>query len=160
LKEIPREKGTYALVVRLRQPLVMRLNEREVVFARGLYVYAGSAFGPGGLRARISRHLSRQKRRHWHIDELTSALQCKIMALIFCISAEKLERAICGLLSKDPRFASITGFGSSDDPRNPSHLFLFESDFSRCVSSCGAKYIRILEPVLLGQGIWIRNLAG
>ncbi len=36
----------------------------------GVYLYIGSAFGPGGLRARLSRHAARQKVRRWHIDYL------------------------------------------------------------------------------------------
>ena len=38
--------------------------------SKGWYVYVGSAFGPGGLAARISRHLQRHKTRHWHIAHL------------------------------------------------------------------------------------------
>ena len=38
--------------------------------SKGWYVYVGSAFGPGGLAARVSRHLQRHKTRHWHIDHL------------------------------------------------------------------------------------------
>ncbi|WP_246660633.1 DUF123 domain-containing protein [Nitratireductor sp. XY-223] len=41
----------------------------------GLYVYAGSARGPGGLRSRLKRHFARQKAIHWHVDQLTVASQ-------------------------------------------------------------------------------------
>ncbi len=47
-------KGTYVLVMRLgrlRRVRVGRLGVQE--FPAGLYLYVGSAFGPGGLRARI-----------------------------------------------------------------------------------------------------------
>jgi Uri superfamily endonuclease len=36
----------------------------------GHYVYAGSAFGPGGVHARVSRHCRNGKNKHWHIDYL------------------------------------------------------------------------------------------
>jgi Uri superfamily endonuclease len=36
----------------------------------GYYVYVGSAFGPGGLRARIEHHARPAVRPHWHIDYL------------------------------------------------------------------------------------------
>ena len=36
----------------------------------GWYIYIGSAFGPGGVRARVHRHRRRAKRTHWHIDHL------------------------------------------------------------------------------------------
>ncbi|NLE76551.1 MAG: GIY-YIG nuclease family protein [Chloroflexi bacterium] len=41
-------------------------------FPPGWYVYAGSAHGPGGIGARLARHLrpGHQKRAHWHIDYL------------------------------------------------------------------------------------------
>ncbi len=36
----------------------------------GFYAYVGSAFGPGGLRARIRHHLESVAQPHWHIDYL------------------------------------------------------------------------------------------
>ena len=47
----PAGPGAYALTFRLEEPLALpiaRLN--RPVLDPGLYVYAGSAFGPGGLR--------------------------------------------------------------------------------------------------------------
>ena len=41
-----------------------------VQLSKGWYIYFGSAFGPGGLAARVGRHLRRHKTRHWHIDHL------------------------------------------------------------------------------------------
>lgn len=160
IEEIPREAGTYTLVIRLREHLVTSLNEREILLTGGLYVYTGSAFGPGGLSARISRHLRRRKPHHWHIDELTSLLHCRIVALIFCISPEKLEGAISSLFSKDVRFAGINGFGSSDDSKNPSHLFLSRSDLLSCVASSAEKYAQAIGSMFQSHGVWIRNLVG
>jgi len=34
----------------------------------GLYCYVGSAWGPGGLAARVRRHLRGSAVRRWHID--------------------------------------------------------------------------------------------
>ena len=39
-------------------------------FPAGWYAYAGSAHGPGGLGARLSRHVRSQKTLHWHADYL------------------------------------------------------------------------------------------
>jgi len=39
-------------------------------FPPGWYVYVGSAFGPGGLAARVARHARLAKRLRWHIDYL------------------------------------------------------------------------------------------
>jgi Uri superfamily endonuclease len=46
-------------------------NKPSVSLVPGRYIYAGSAYGPGGLKARVSRHMRRAKRSQWHIDQLT-----------------------------------------------------------------------------------------
>jgi Uri superfamily endonuclease len=38
-------------------------------------VYIGSAFGPGGVQARVAHHCQPPRRPHWHIDYVKSALQ-------------------------------------------------------------------------------------
>lgn len=57
----------------------MRLPDRVVLnvgqlgrfdFESGWYAYAGSALGPGGLAARLSRHRRASAIRHWHLDYL------------------------------------------------------------------------------------------
>ncbi len=64
--------GTYALFFRLPAPLSVRAGRLgDVTLPAGWLVYAGSALGPGGLRARLRRHLAADKRPHWHIDALT-----------------------------------------------------------------------------------------
>ncbi|MFP4456200.1 MAG: GIY-YIG nuclease family protein [Clostridia bacterium] len=35
-------------------------------FVKGSYIYTGSA--KSGLQARVSRHLSKRKKMHWHLD--------------------------------------------------------------------------------------------
>ena len=40
---------------------------------RGYYAYVGSAFGPGGLAARLKQHRSISANPHWHIDYLRRA---------------------------------------------------------------------------------------
>jgi len=76
MAEWPSDTGAYALIIALPRsvPIPYRAG-REVTFARGFNIYTGSALGPGGLRARIGRHLSpiETKRPHWHIDRLLEA---------------------------------------------------------------------------------------
>ena len=36
----------------------------------GVYIYVGSAWGPGGIRARVGRHLRGSPKPRWHIDYL------------------------------------------------------------------------------------------
>jgi Uri superfamily endonuclease len=66
---ITAQPGTYVLVLRCfttRTVGVGRIG--PVRLAPGWYLYVGSAFGPGGLRARIGHHTKRSARPHWHID--------------------------------------------------------------------------------------------
>ena len=68
---IPARQGTYALLLaveRRRRITIGRLG--ALAAAAGCYAYIGSAFGPGGLRARLRHHLGVAQRLHWHIDYL------------------------------------------------------------------------------------------
>ena len=68
--------GTYALVCESvcgTEVSVGRLGALAV--RKGWYIYLGSAFGPGGIRARVARHVSQSSNRHWHIDYLWPALR-------------------------------------------------------------------------------------
>ena len=66
--------GTYVLALWLAAPQTIRVGRLgEFRFPAGWYLYAGSALGPGGLKARLARHLRRvgnEKQTHWHIDYL------------------------------------------------------------------------------------------
>jgi len=111
--------GAYVLLIRLDAPLsvVRRGNERS--FAPGWYAYAGSANGPGGLRARLARHLRKDKRPHWHVDPLTmAAARIAAFALPSAVECELADR-----LAASGAFRHVGGgFGSSDCRRCPSHL--------------------------------------
>ncbi len=65
-------RGSYLLALQLEAELrrsVGRLG--EFAFPPGHYLYFGSALN--GLAARVQRHLRQDKRRHWHVDYLTTA---------------------------------------------------------------------------------------
>jgi Uri superfamily endonuclease len=86
----------------------------EFVFPAGDYVYLGSANGPGGLHARLGRHLHPLEKPHWHIDFLHCAAQ--VTAWLYVIrTATQLECSWSQLLSCLPE-ASLPapGFGSRD----------------------------------------------
>jgi Uri superfamily endonuclease len=66
--------GTYVLWLRLAHSRRIRIGSLgDCRFAPGSYAYVGSAFGPGGVAARVGRHLRAEKRRRWHIDYLRIA---------------------------------------------------------------------------------------
>jgi len=85
--------------------------------APGRYLYCGSAKGPGGLTARVARHMRRGKPIRWHVDHLTERGAIR-GAWIF---PGHEECALAARLSHLP--APILGFGSSDCRRCASHLF-------------------------------------
>jgi len=71
---IPSKPGSYALEFTLYQPQRLNVGRLgEIYFPQGEYIYVGSALGPGGLRARLGRHLQKDTFScHWHIDYLRS----------------------------------------------------------------------------------------
>ncbi len=106
-------RGTYVLVFELLHSV-----ETPQGTFQGRYCYVGSAFGPGGLSARIRRHLRRSKALRWHIDRLSSSDHFRPLSVF-----ASPERAECRTASA---LASVlqghAGFGSSDCSC-PSHLF-------------------------------------
>tara|TARA_B100000959_G_scaffold287522_1_gene373520 strand:+ start:5151 stop:5492 length:342 start_codon:yes stop_codon:yes gene_type:complete len=91
----------------------------------GWYLYVGSAFGPGGLKARLGRHLRTTKRRHWHIDTLLD--HCPVRQIWYRSAERELEHRWARLmLSQDNVIIPLAGFGASDCPC-PSHLIWVRS---------------------------------
>ncbi|MGI9372862.1 MAG: GIY-YIG nuclease family protein, partial [Hyphomicrobiales bacterium] len=90
----------------------------DAFLSAGWYLYAGNAGGPGGLRARVSRHLRTEKKPRWHVDQLTIAAETS--ALVF---AEKNECGLIADLLASSQFTTpLPGFGSSDCRACESHL--------------------------------------
>jgi Uri superfamily endonuclease len=72
--QIPKATGAYVVCLRLDEPRRLTVGRLgEFTFPSGVYLYSGSALGPGGLRARLGRHLHGEGRAHWHIDTLRAA---------------------------------------------------------------------------------------
>jgi Uri superfamily endonuclease len=69
--DIPRALGSYALHLRLTRSRLLTIGKLGTFdFPAGDYVYLGSAHGPGGLRARLGRHLRGEGALRWHVDYL------------------------------------------------------------------------------------------
>ena len=60
---IPNHRGIYLLMINVLEDVKIYLKSgKEWIIPRGIYYYVGSAKGPGGLRARINRHLRGEKK--------------------------------------------------------------------------------------------------
>lgn len=120
--DFPALSGAYGLLLKLDVP--------RSGFSPGSYLYCGSAKGPGGLRARLGRHLRDDKRPHWHIDRLAD--QHSVFAVIgyFALAeCEILRRASQALPSDFP----VKGFGSSDCRSCPSHLLRLDGEIDTTI---------------------------
>jgi Uri superfamily endonuclease len=118
--------GTYVLVLYLSHKAYLRVAHLGThLFRAGYYCYVGSARGPGGLRARLSRHLRQQKKPHWHIDYLLP--RAAVVEIWAAPSTERLE-CLCvqTLLSMPGAEIVVHGFGSSDC-RCDTHLVYFSA---------------------------------
>ncbi len=124
----PRQPGSYLLLFTWDTPLEVRAGRLgPAVLAPGLWVYGGSAWGPGGLQARIGRHLSPTSRRaHWHVDHLTSLRRPH--GVIWAVQPPDDRRRleciwIQHLLAHHGFMAPVPGFGSGDCRLGcPAHL--------------------------------------
>lgn len=119
---IARAPGVYLLLLSLPAAVETPIGRlRRIHFAPGLYGYAGSALGPGGLAARLQRYASGAGRQHWHIDYLLPHAQ-----LLGALVREELQRLECAWAAWASAHAQacIRGFGSSDCAC-PGHLFHF-----------------------------------
>lgn len=66
--------GTYVLWLSVPVPQTVTVGRLgAMTVRRGAYAYVGSAFGPGGVRARVRRHRAGTTAPHWHIDYLRPA---------------------------------------------------------------------------------------
>lgn len=107
--------GTYALLFALPAAALTVSAGRlgQATLPAGWVVYVGSAQGPGGVRARVQRHLRRHKRRRWHIDALTACLPPQACA--FLLGPQRLECRWAQHLAALPgAHIPAPGFGSSD----------------------------------------------
>ncbi len=115
----PVAPGAYALWLRLEAPFAATAGKGKGILPAGDYLYCGSARGPGGLRARLARHMRPQKRAHWHIDRLTAVANVLGAFVVEGGDECALNAALDGLPTP------IAGFGSSDCRRCDAHLRLW-----------------------------------
>ena len=138
-RQLKPDTGTYALTYVCRTTRSIRVGKLgKLKLQPGYYLYVGSAFGPGGIRARIRHHLGESLSPHWHIDYLKP--HCDLRELWVTYSNTKRERTWASTLSKSNDVSiPLVGFGASDTSA-VSHLFFFEAQPQVSMLKPGAVY--------------------
>ena len=116
---------TYILIFEKARASDVRLRTRSVFMEEGSYLYVGSA--KRGLEKRISRHLTKRKKRFWHIDYITARRDVAARAVFLSSLAE------CETLRAVSSLGALLGhkLGSSDCtcPSHVVHVTEMHSDF-------------------------------
>lgn len=115
-------KGCYCLVIRLDETTEIRIGKKlgKIKFEKGHYVYVGSAMN--SLHSRIKRHLSDEKKLHWHIDYFLK--YSEITEVIYNKSNRKIECDLSQYIAS--KTTGIRDFGCSDCDCE-SHLYYFKT---------------------------------
>lgn len=130
---IPDKKGSYCLTFRLKESRNVTIGKfGTFCFRSGFYYYLGSANGNGGLRARINRHISLEKKNFWHIDFLRPHMV--FLTAVITTDIHK-ECTWCQEIKKKFSLSvPVKGFGASD-----------------CLASCKAHLLYSHELVNLNE---------
>ncbi|MBT3330864.1 MAG: GIY-YIG nuclease family protein [Rhodospirillaceae bacterium] len=131
LFDLPGSLGAYALLIQLPRSLTLPIPRlQSPTLAPGLYVYCGSARGPGGLAARVGRHLRAEKPIRWHVDHLTTGGENAGRVLDVLCLPDGDECELVGQLGAMSGVAvPVPGFGSSDCRQCRSHLLSVPTGF-------------------------------
>jgi Uri superfamily endonuclease len=98
---------TYQLFIDVAHTVRVAVGALGVcTFRAGRYVYTGSA--KRNVEARVRRHLSRDKRLHWHIDYLLAAPGVSI------VEVRRYTTAECALNRRTAGALPVPGFGAGD----------------------------------------------
>ncbi|MEE8393117.1 MAG: GIY-YIG nuclease family protein [Rhodospirillales bacterium] len=154
-REIPGQPGAYVLVIDVARPTrIDRPAGPRFVLPKGRYIYGGSAYGPGGIAARVRRHLKRGKSERWHVDRLTNRFG---VLMVIALPGGLECPVMAAALAWPGVFVPAPGFGASDCRACPAHLARLPDalDFGRLDENPFVK--RIIETSgASGAVIWRR----
>ncbi len=122
VEALPADSGAYVLWIRLTEATELKIGRLDkITLIPGVYTYTGRA--SRNLRARLRRHLSREKKIRWHVDKLLAA-GAEISRIWVYARHPEWECRINQLLKALPDASvPIPGFGSSDCTSGcPAHL--------------------------------------
>jgi Uri superfamily endonuclease len=147
---IPDVPGTYALVLACASARRVRIGRLGLLHLQpGYYVYIGSAFGTGGLRARISHHEHIAQRPRWHVDYLRRRARLEVVWYIAGARCEHEWAACIGIM---PGAATpMLGFGSSDCDC-AAHLFWFKDR-----PSASSHRLEAARPPMTERFLWQKS---
>jgi Uri superfamily endonuclease len=116
MDELPVQAGSYALILELPQNQTLNVGRLgRCAFPAGFYVYLGSARGPGGIRARLGRHLRGAEKTWWHIDYLRKASEVRGYGYLVADNGLQLECNWAKKLADHPTASIVVPkFGASD----------------------------------------------
>jgi Uri superfamily endonuclease len=140
MDKLPVQTGTYTLLLTLSAPKVVTIGQLgRFELSPGVYAYQGSAWGSGGLRGRLGRHLKGTGRKHWHVDYLRAAAEVRGYGYLTAGNGEKpFPPKECiwsqNLAALPGASLPIPGFGGSD-----------------CTSGCFAHLVYFEETDCLGR---------
>lgn len=120
-------KGTYILTLFLGTSEEIQIGKFGLFkFPPGNYAYVGSAFGSGGLSARLNHHLGPVNNSHWHIDYFRK--KAIVTGIRVDQRGAKLEHQWAVALEEMPESSlPAHGFGATDC-KCQSYLFCFEKE--------------------------------
>ena len=114
--------GTYVLLLWNARAQTLDIGRHGQLRAiRGWYLYVGSAFGPGGVAARLAHHKRLAERPHWHIDYARRAMPLR--EIWYSHDGRGREHEWATLIGEAPESdIPLARFGASDCGC-ASHLF-------------------------------------
>ena len=124
--------GLYNLIIKLSKKKEIEIGRLGTfVFPKGFYVYTGSA--QNGLEKRIKRHLSSNKKFHWHIDYL---LSCAEVIKVLRYAGSKDECKLNSLTGQNVGATQVVKKFGSSDCNCVTHLYYFENIPTHLPESC------------------------
>jgi len=114
-KSLPtNQSGTYLLLMQLQEAQQIEVGRLGMLpLKAGWYLYIGSAFGPGGIKARCGHHRKISVRPRWHVDYLRAV--APLREIWFSHDPARREHQWAGLVRERRGMqVPMPGFGSSD----------------------------------------------
>jgi Uri superfamily endonuclease len=115
------QPGTYAVLLSPNHQEPVQIGRLGIlILSTGVFIYVGSALGPGGIASRCRHHQRIATRPHWHLDYLRP--NCEIIGYWIAYGTERREHAWAQALGRIPGARRpLHGFGASDCDC-PAHL--------------------------------------